>query len=331
MRVVVLDADQLRVLLEGPLRRQVLGMEVVRDHFRLLDREHRQHEREIGAEGAIGRLRVEIAEMGREERLVATGDAEGRLQLGAHRDDRPGRGQRERDRRRCVAARAPDGKPGPDDRVLATAADRSIVGEHGIGDPVEPLPGVVVIERDRLVRAVAARQHDRLAELGAEQMVERRIGEHHPEPGPGGDDRWGDRSAGQPLQQHDRRSWRAEERKLLGRAHRDRLRRGAHHGEGLLLALLARTEQRDCALVTRKAREVVAADPLDGEHSPLTKNRNRLGERHRQLRPARRAARRLGVEPAVGRILVLARGTRRTSGSPSSSCSPGRTAQPGRS
>ena len=33
VRVVVLDADQLRLLLEGPLRGQVLGMEVVRDYF----------------------------------------------------------------------------------------------------------------------------------------------------------------------------------------------------------------------------------------------------------------------------------------------------------
>ena len=40
----------------------------------------------------------------------------------------------------------------------------------------------VVSERDRLVGAVAARQDDRPAECVEQQMVERRVGEHQPEP-----------------------------------------------------------------------------------------------------------------------------------------------------
>ena len=75
MRVVMLDADELRVLLERPLRRQVLGVQVVRDDLGL-DLEHRQIELEIGAERAVRELGVEVAEMRREERLVAARDAE---------------------------------------------------------------------------------------------------------------------------------------------------------------------------------------------------------------------------------------------------------------
>ena len=47
MRVVVLDADELRLLLERPFRRQVLGVEVVGHDLRL-GAEHREVELEVG-------------------------------------------------------------------------------------------------------------------------------------------------------------------------------------------------------------------------------------------------------------------------------------------
>ena len=158
--VVMLDADELRVLLERPLGRQVLGMEVVRDDLGL-DREHGEHELEIGAERTVGGLRVEIPEMGREERLTAACDAERRLQLGARCDDRPQRGHRQRQRRRRITPRPAHREGGANDRVLAATVDRPVMGQKGVGDPGEPPAGVVVVERDRLVGAVAARQHER--------------------------------------------------------------------------------------------------------------------------------------------------------------------------
>ena len=67
--VVVLDADELRVLLERPFRREVLGVEIVRDDVGL-HREHREVEREVAAERRVRGLRVEVAEVRREERLA---------------------------------------------------------------------------------------------------------------------------------------------------------------------------------------------------------------------------------------------------------------------
>ncbi len=59
-------------------------MEVAGDRRRL-DAEHVEVELEIGTEREIGGLAVEIAEVGREERLAAAGDAERALQLGPRR------------------------------------------------------------------------------------------------------------------------------------------------------------------------------------------------------------------------------------------------------
>ena len=85
--VVVLNADRLGVLVERPLRRQVLRVEIVGDGVGLHG-EHVHVELEIVAKGPERELRVEVAEMRREEGLVAAGDAEGPLQLGAGRQQR---------------------------------------------------------------------------------------------------------------------------------------------------------------------------------------------------------------------------------------------------
>ncbi len=69
MRMVMLDGDELGILLEGPLRREVLRVQVVGDDIEL-DVEHREVEREIGAEGVVGLLGIEVAEMRREEGLA---------------------------------------------------------------------------------------------------------------------------------------------------------------------------------------------------------------------------------------------------------------------
>ena len=97
-----------------------------------------------------------------EERLAAAGDAERALQLGAGGDERDGRGDRERQRLRRVAARAAQDGAAADDRVLAAAVDRPVVGEERVGDRAEPVAGLVVVERDRLVAEVAARHDERL-------------------------------------------------------------------------------------------------------------------------------------------------------------------------
>ena len=88
--VVVLHLDERQILIVCPLRREVFRMKVARDQLRP-DAEHVEVELEIVDERAIRRLGVEIAEVRREERAFARGDAEGRLELRAGGDKRPRR------------------------------------------------------------------------------------------------------------------------------------------------------------------------------------------------------------------------------------------------
>ena len=105
--------------------------------------------------------------------------------------------------------------------------------ERCVGDAREALARVAVAERDRLVGDVAAREHDgadaERGEVVQQQVVERRIREHHAELGHARGDAFGDlrrrrgaaraRSAAAP-----RRAWRARPRRA-GRAPRPPRRR----------------------------------------------------------------------------------------------------------
>ena len=210
VRVVVLDADELCFLLERPLRREVLRVEIVRDELGL-DAEHREVEREIGAERACTPARS------RGRRGGARGTPRPRratqnvlLSSAPDGDDRLARYPEAAARRR-VPARAADRERGTNDGVLAAAVDRPVVSEEGVGDPAQPRPRLVVLERDRLVGDIPARQHERTAEVGREQVVERRVREHDAEPRRPGRDRLGDRGTAPPPHEHDRPLARAEQ------------------------------------------------------------------------------------------------------------------------
>jgi hypothetical protein len=305
MCVMVLDADELGVLLECPLRREVLGVEVVCDDFRL-DTEHSEVELEIGAEGAVCGLGVEIAKVGREERLLAARDAERALQLGAGRDQRAFHRKRKPKRLRGVAPRAAEGKPGARDRILTAPVDRPVVSEEGVGDPGKPRVRLLVFERDRLVGAVPAREHERTAEVVAQDVVERGVGEHQAKPGGSRRDRRGDRRVRAPPNQDDGVCGRAQQSELFVGEVGDLAGGRRHEREGLLLPALAAAQTCDGVLTARVAGEVIAADPLDRDDRSLAEEPNGLLERNRELWPAHGAAGRLGVEAAVAGILVLA-------------------------
>ena len=316
--VVVLDTDELRVLLQRPLGRQVLGMEVVRDH-RPVDREHAQVELEVGRrtrgrqapESRSPRCGERNASRPRATQNVLFSSAPvATIGRGAATGSGSAPGTKPRERR--------TGNSAPDDGVLAAAVDRPVVGEEGVGDAGQALACLVVVEGDRLVRAVAARHHERPPAVGEQQVVERRVREHQPEPRGAGRD--GRRRAPRP-----RVGARARSAARASAAASQLLARpgsasgsgvGGHDRERLVLAVLARAEPRDRLLVRRVAGEVVAAEPLDREDRAVPQQRDRLLERHREPRPADRAGDRLGVEAAVGGIFVLARGSRRTSGTP---------------
>jgi hypothetical protein len=90
---MVLHLDERQFLLVRPRGREVTGMQIAR-HGRRPHAEHLDVEPEVGAEGLVRGVGVEIAEMRREERVATADDAERALQLGARGDN--GNGRRER-------------------------------------------------------------------------------------------------------------------------------------------------------------------------------------------------------------------------------------------
>ena len=286
--------------------------------------------------------------MGRQVRPVADGEADRALQLGPDGEQRDRRGHRQAQRCRCVAAgpaqhRESVGEPAHD-AVVGPTPDRSVVGEQGVGDAAEPAPGVVVVDRHRLVGAVPAGEHDRFPDGADEQVVQARRGQEQTEFAPARRHRTGDGGIGPTMEQHDRRLRTAQRCRLgvVDVAQRPGRREVRHeHRERLVLAMLAGPQAGDRALVGGTNREVIAADALDrhdrasaeqsrrpfdrivalgrarrtghhtigGDHAvgdDRAGDHTAVGVHQDELRAARRAADGFGVEPPVGRVLVFA-------------------------
>ena len=133
------------------------------------------------------------------------GEAEGRLQLGAAGEDRPPSpaarsamlsGTYPRERLIRSGAGRSSGSSERTTESSARIVDRAVVEQERVGDRAEPLQRFVVAVGDRLVGDVARGQHQRLAGVGEEQVVQGRVREHHSEVGAAGRDRRGDRGAG---------------------------------------------------------------------------------------------------------------------------------------
>ncbi len=180
-----------------------------------------------------------------------------------------------------------------------------VVRKERVGDAVETLAGLDVVERDRLVRDVSAREHDRPCEVCREQVVERRVREHDAEPRRARRHGLGDTGAVPPVQQHDRPRARAQQRLLLRRDVAQLFRRRGHQRERLVVTVLARAQPRDGVFARRIAGEVVAAEPFHRDDRSVAQQGNGLLQRHRELRSAGGTGDRLGVEASIGRILVF--------------------------
>ena len=243
---------------------------------------------------------------------------------------RPRRGDRQRERVGHVAARAAQHQRPAARRRRAAPSRRCACGSGGrgrgtsVGDRGQPLERVVVAVGDRLVGDVAARHHERHADVGEQQVVQRRVRQHHAEVAA----ERGATDGAPPARVRRRRGASTigrvapgEQRRLLVRQRDQRARRLAgrrHQRERLVLAVLARAQRGHRRLVVGAAREVVAADALDGDdprpsRSAATaaarapRRRQSSPRQQPQRRPALRAGVGLGVEAAVGRVLVLGR------------------------
>ena len=143
------------------------------------------------------------------------------------------------------------------------------------------------------------------ADVGEQQVVQRRVRQHHPELGQPGRHRRGDRRArragarprsGAPASSAARRS---NAPISISSPAASRPRR--HQRERLVLAVLARAQRGDGGLVVGAAGEVVAADPLDGEDRPAAQQRGGRVDEIGGRRPARSPRRRGRAAPATGR------------------------------
>ena len=103
VRVMVLHRHCGKVEVERELGRQVLRMEIVRDHFR----EHAVERGEVVdglEERLVGREVLEVSDVMAGDDVVATGDGDRRLQLGAEREHGALRRERQRHGLGCVSA-----------------------------------------------------------------------------------------------------------------------------------------------------------------------------------------------------------------------------------
>ena len=133
-----------------------------------------------------------VADVLTHPRVAARSEAERVLELAADGESRRDRdGQRDRQRR--VAARPADRQlltvDDPHNGVVARHVDRAIVREPRVGDAAQSGARVGILERDRFVGEVAARQHQDLGyrrrarrtirPRREQQMVQRRVRQHH--------------------------------------------------------------------------------------------------------------------------------------------------------
>ena len=259
-------------------------------------------------------------------RAVAGGQAERVLQLTADRQHRLRHRPRQRHRPRHPAPRAAEQRrlagDHPRHRVVAAGRDVAVVHQERVGDAAQPGQRVVELGADRRVGAVARRHHQRPVDRRHQQVVQRRVRQHQPKPVGVGRDLERDAAghAGAPVDQHDRPLGRGQERGLVGVDVGQRPRRGqaAHHDrERLVVAVLARAQQRDDVAAPRVAREVEATQALDRDdrpgRQPRRRDRQRLtggdrlavGLEQRQPRSAHRTGVGLRVEPPVTDVVVF--------------------------
>ena len=154
---------------------------------------------------------------------------------------------------------------------------------------------------------------------GEQEMVQRRVRQHHAERALARRHRRSDVTPLPPSQEHDRPRDVLEQCRLgvvdLAQGPRG-LDVPHHQRQRPLLAVLAPSQRPDGLLIPCSRREVVPAETLDRHDAPRRHQRRRLRHRiprqldaarvtQRQPGPAVRAAHRLGMEPPVRRVLVL--------------------------
>ena len=163
------------------LRRCVVGMQVGGD-----GRGSRPEEPQVGPQRLVVVIQraqaVKVTDVWTRERVALVEDTERVLEVGTERQHAVV-GCVDADRERAVPARTADHPyspvDDPDHGVVVSRIDLAIVKEKAVCDGTEPQHGLVVVLGDRLFAHVAA-GHDERRRYGAhEQVVHRRVRQHH--------------------------------------------------------------------------------------------------------------------------------------------------------
>ena len=263
---------------------------------------------------------------------MARGQAERGLELAADRQGRH-RGEGQANRKGGVAPRSAQGHLAPcvdpDDRVVARDVNGPVVQQPRVGDGGKAPPGIVVVEADGLVGQVAARHHQQAGRRRRrtghglkEEVVQRRVGQEHSDPGVARGHPRRDRRPGALGQEHDGALGAGEPGRLLGidAGHVvGQVQAGDHDREGLVLPVLAPTQPLHRQVGGGVTREVIAPEPLDGDDGAACQcvlgghecSIGTLDHAIRLLEPDARTALGardgLGMETAVGGIVVFLR------------------------
>ncbi len=88
--------------------------------------------------------------------------------------------------------------------VVHVTSDRAVVDEKALGDRAEPLDGLSFVGADGLLRQVAARGDEWEIDAAQQQVMQRRVGQHHAQIGVARRHVGVNRCVLTPRQQHDR-------------------------------------------------------------------------------------------------------------------------------
>ena len=134
---------------------------------------------QVRFEGPVCQQVLEIAGVRRHVGAAAPGQSEGVFEFRADRQKRGRRRDGQVQWLRGVAAAAADQTLAPvhdtRDGVVVACPYLAVVGEERVGDARQPLDRLGVVRGQRLVRYVAAGQHDRPAQTVEQQVVEWRV------------------------------------------------------------------------------------------------------------------------------------------------------------
>ena len=227
---------------------------------------------------------VEIADVLADERLAVHDQRDRVLQIGAERENRP--------RRRTASPRRPGRSRGRAAERRGRAArarttessTRRAIGRsptrNASAMPASRSRASSILVGDRLARSIGAGHHQHVRRAGREQqMVQRRVGQHHAR---------ARRCRARRSSEVDARAGAStigprgtiSSASASGESSTSRARHGEiprHERERLLLAELPLAQRSHRGRVARVARQVVAADPLDRHDGARAEQRRRRG------------------------------------------------------